>query len=51
MIKGVSKGSVLYQGSQRLQKYLNSEGFLGKSLKIKHALKSTGKHSKSLKSP
>ena len=34
---------VLYQGSHRLEKYLNLEGFLEKSLKIKSALKSTGK--------
>ena len=31
------------QGSHRLEKYLNTEGFLEKSLKIKYALKSTGK--------
>ena len=31
------------QGSNRLEKYLNLEGFLEKSLKIKHVLKSTGK--------
>ena len=31
------------QGSHRLEKYLNLEGFLEKSLKIKYALKSTGK--------
>ena len=31
------------QGSHRLEKYLNLEGFLIKSLKIKYALKSTGK--------
>ena len=37
-----------YQGSHRLEKYLNSEGFLEKSLKIKSALKSTGKSLKSL---
>ena len=30
-------------GSHRLEKYLNLEGFLEKSLKIKYALKSTGK--------
>ena len=30
------------QGSHRLEKYLNLEGFLEKSLKIKYALKSTG---------
>ena len=38
------------QGSHRLKKYLNLEGFLEKSLKIKSALKSTGNHSKALKS-
>ena len=31
-----------------LEKYLNLEGFLGKSLKIKSALKSTGKSLKVL---
>ena len=31
------------QGSHRLEKYLNLYGFLEKSLKIKSALKSTGK--------
>ena len=31
------------QGSHRLEKYLNLEGILEKSLKIKYALKSTGK--------
>ena len=31
------------QGSHRLEKYLNLEGFHEKSLKIKSALKSTGK--------
>ena len=31
------------QGSHRLEKYLNLEGFLEKSLKIKFTLKSTGK--------
>ena len=36
------------QGSHRLEKYLYLEGFLGKSLKIKSALKSTGKSLKSL---
>ena len=34
------------QGSHRLEKYLNLEGF--KSLKIKHALKITGKSHKDL---
>ena len=37
-----------YQGVHRLEKYLNIEGFLKKSLKIKSALKSTGKSLKSL---
>ena len=36
------------QGSHRLEKYLNIQDCLEKSLKIKFALKSTGKHSKSL---
>ena len=36
------------QGSHRLEKYLNFEGFLEKSLKIKSALKITGKSLKSL---
>ena len=36
------------QGSHRLEKYLNLEGFLEKSLKIKSALKSTGDSLKSL---
>ena len=36
------------QGSHRLEKYLNLEGFLEKTLKIKSALKSTGKSLKSL---
>ena len=36
------------QGSHRLEKYLNLEGFLEKSLKIKFALKSTGKSIKGL---
>ena len=40
--------NVLMQGSHRLEKYLNLEGFLEKSLKIKSALKSTGKSLKSL---
>ena len=38
----------LWQGSHRLEKYLNLEGFLEKSLEIKSALKSTGKSLKSL---
>ena len=36
------------QGSHRLEKYLNLDAFLEKSLKIKSALKSTGKSLKSL---
>ena len=36
------------QGSHRLEKFLNLEGFLEKSLKIQSALKSTGKSLKSL---
>ena len=39
---------ILLQGSHRLEKYLNIEGFLEKSLNIKSALKSTGKSLKSL---
>ena len=35
------------QGSHRLEKYLNFEGFLDKSLKIKSAWKSIGKSLKS----
>ena len=38
----------LSQGSHRLEKYLNLEGFLEKSLKIKSTLKGTGKSHKSL---
>ena len=36
------------QCSHKLEKYLNLEGFLEKSLKIRSALKSTGKSLKSL---
>ena len=36
------------QGPHRLEKYLNLEGFLEKSLKIKYALKITGKSLKCL---
>ena len=36
------------QGSHRLEKYLNLEGFLERSLKIKYVLKSTGKSVKGL---
>ena len=38
----------MFQGSHRLEKYLNLETFLEKSSKIKSALKSTGKSLKSL---
>ena len=38
----------IYQGSHRLEKYMNLEGILEKSLKIKSALKSTGKSLKGL---
>ena len=40
--------SLRYQGSHRLEKNLNLEGSLEKSLKIKSALMSTGKSLKSL---
>ena len=36
------------QGLHRLEKYLNLKDFLEKSLKIKYALKSTGKSFKGL---
>ena len=39
------------QGLHRLEKYLNLEGFLEKSLKIKSAMKITGKSLKSLEKP
>ena len=48
MINGPGSDSKLKQGWHRLEKYLNLEGFLEKSLKIKSALKSTGKSLKSL---
>ena len=38
----------ILQGLHRLEKYLNLEGFLEKSSKIKSALQSTGKSFKSL---
>ena len=44
----VSAKRRLMQGLHRLEKYLNLEGFLEKSLKIKSALKSTGKSLKCL---
>ena len=46
--KGVSFLLFVFQGSHRLEKYLNLEDFLEKSLKIKSILKSTGKSLKSL---
>ena len=45
---GFDKCNNNLQGSHRLEKYLNLVGFLEKSLKIKSALKSSGKRSKSL---
>ena len=36
------------RGSHRLEQYLNLEGFFEKSLKMKYALKSTGKSHKGL---
>ena len=48
MINGPGSDSKLKQGLHRLEKYLNLEGFLEKSLKNKSALKSTGKSLKSL---
>ena len=39
---------MLPQGLHRLEKNSNLEGFLEKSLKIKSALKSTGKSQKSI---
>ena len=45
---GIDLADVTGQGSHRLEKYLNLEGFLEKPLKIKYALKSTGKSLKCL---
>ena len=42
---------MLNQGPHRLEKYLNLEGFLEKSMKIKFALKSTRKSINCLESP
>ena len=39
------------QGSHRLEKYLNLEDFLEKSLKINYALKVIENHTKALKNP
>ena len=44
----VNKPIHTVQGSHRLEKCLNLEGFLEKSLKIKSVLKSTGRSLKSL---
>ena len=44
-------GTNALSGSHKLEKYLNLEGFLQKTLKIKSALKVLENHSKSLKSP
>ena len=38
----------MLQDSHRLEKYLNLEGYLEKSLNIKYALKTTGKSLKCL---
>ena len=43
-----STTTVVVQGEHRLEKYLNLEGFLEQSLKIKSALKNTGKSLKGL---
>ena len=43
-----SQNFQLKQGLHRLEKHLNLEGFLEKSLKIKIAMKSTGKSLESL---
>ena len=58
--KSVAKGTstctapllflIAYSGAHRIEKYLNLEGFLEKSLKNKPALKSTGKSLKVLES-
>ena len=45
---GLESHPQITQGLHRLEKYLNLEGFLEKSLKIKYALKSTGKSLKCL---
>ena len=45
---GVSNTCKHCQGLDRFEKSLNLEGFLEKSLKIRSALKSTGKSLKSL---
>ena len=40
--------TIIHQGSHRLEKYLNLEGLLKSPLKVKYALKSTGKSLKGL---
>ena len=42
--------AIMSQGSHKLEKYLNLEGFLEKSLKIKYALKVLENHAKALNS-
>ena len=44
----IPKLKMATQGWHRLEKYLNLEGFLEKSLRIKSALKTTGKSLKGL---
>ena len=46
-----SHSQCIEQGSHRLEKYLNLEGFLEKSLKIKYVRKVLENPSKALKSP
>ena len=50
-LNGSSAVLQVTQGSHRLEKYLNLEGLLEKSLKIKSALKSTGKSLRGLEMP
>ena len=47
----ISSAKLCYQGSHRLEKYLNIQDCLKKSLRINFALKILKKHSKALKSP
>ena len=48
MLSSKHTEALLQQDWHRLEKYLNLEGFLEKSLKVKSVLKSTGKSLKSL---
>ena len=49
LVRDIPVAAPMYkQGLYRLKKYLNLEGFLEKSLKIKSALKSTGKSLKGI---